>query len=380
MKYESQRPLLTCPATRITPIIKVVGDRCNIACDYCYYINKYQDAPHKIMSFDILDSFISQYLSLFSGQVDFLWHGGEPLLAGIDFYKQAVKLQKNHASIDHKVCNAIQTNGILINEQWVEFFKENDFQVGISLDGVENCHNRFRKDQEGNGSFEKVVNAIQLLKSGGIEPKILQVATKSSIADIPNNFSLFADQLNIKNWGINVFCDVDGTNHLLSNESLSNDDYYLLYRSYFDLWLEKNDPDLVIREIDDFIAGVLGKQTRTCTTSGICTSFMVFDWDGMITPSCDNLLFVSKHSGRSINEYNLIDILQSVDRITFARKVNSFPDACLKCKWFSACFNGCTYHRKNGIDGKYYYCQGRKQFFSYLCSKLIDNSHKNDTE
>jgi uncharacterized protein len=363
--------ILTCPATTITPIIKVVGENCNIKCDYCYYNGKNQHYNNKqIISHDILELFISEYLDLFDGEVDFLWHGGEPLLAGIDFYRTVLEIQKCYKKDDHKICNAIQTNGTLINEQWADFFKIYDFHVGISLDGVEKCHNQFRKDNAGNGTFDKVINAINLLRTFEIEPKILQTATKSSIAYIQENFNFFVEDLKLQSWGINIFKDIEMTNPAMKEESLSNDDYFTLYKTYFDLWIEKNDPNLIIREIDDFVFGVLGKLPTTCSTSGNCTSFMTVNWDGIVIPSCDNLVPISSHIGENIKNAHLLDIWNNKKRLDFASKTNAFPLDCKTCKWFSACFNGCTYHRKGGVNGKNAYCQGHKRIFSYISDKL----------
>jgi uncharacterized protein len=368
---EMKEVLLTCSATTITPIIKVVGENCNIKCDYCYYNDKNQCYNSKqIMLHDVLELFVSEYLELFDGEIDFLWHGGEPLLAEIDFYRDLLEVQQRYSTEKHKICNAIQTNGTLINEQWAEFFKINDFHVGISLDGVEKCHNQFRKDCAGNGTFTKVINAVQLLRKFDIEPKILQTVTKSSVAYIKENFDFFTDDLKLKNWGTNIFNDVEKTNPLMKDESLSNDDFYIFYKTLFDIWLERNDPDLIIREIDDFVFGVLGKQTKTCTTSANCTSFMTVFWDGIIIPSCDNLVPVSFHTGENIKTAHLVDILNNQRRLDFAQKINTLPADCKKCEWLSACYNGCSYHRVDRNVKKNFYCEGQKRIFSYIHEKL----------
>jgi uncharacterized protein len=372
--------ILTCPATNITPIIKVVGENCNIKCDYCYYNAKDQYYNSKqIMSHNILELFISEYLDLFESKVDFIWHGGEPLLAGMDFYRDVLEIQQRYKTDEHEICNAIQTNGTLINEQWTDFFKENDFRVSISLDGVEQCHNRFRKDNAGNGTFQKVIDAIEFLRKSNIEPTILQVVTKSSIPYIKENFDFFVDDLGLKKFGICVFKDIEATNPQMQNESLSNDDYFSLYKTVFDLWLKKNDPNLIIREIDNFIFGVLGKQTTTCVMSGTCTAFITVNWDGTIIPSCDSLVPASYNTGENIRNSHLIDILNSQKRLDFAAKINTFSTDCKKCKWFATCFNGCTYHRIGSVNGKNAYCSGQKKVFSYILDRLEEmkiNSEK----
>lgn len=370
-KEERKQVVFTCPATNITPIIKVVGENCNIKCTYCYYNDKNQHYnSEQVMSYSVLELFISEYLELFSGDVDFVWHGGEPLLAGIDFYYKVLEIQQQYKKEHHNICNAIQTNGILINEQWAEFFKINDFRISISLDGIDECHNYFRKDNSGNGTFKKVVDSIALLRRFYIEPNILQVVTKSLIAYITDNFNFFVKDLNLKKFGICVFKDIEGTNLVMKDESLSNQDYFNLYKTIFDLWIDRDDPELVIRELDNFIFGIMGKQTTTCVASGTCTAFITVSWDGTIIPSCDNLVPVSFPIGENIKNVHLIEILNSQKRLDFAAKINDFPLKCKECEWFFACFNGCTYHRTDSVNGKNTYCEGQKKVFSYIRDKL----------
>jgi uncharacterized protein len=353
----------------MTAIIKPVGVSCNLKCDYCFF-NGYEQSSEKVMSYQILDIFITEYLNLFDREIQFIWHGGEPLLAGINFYQTAINIQQLKCRQEHKIQNLIQTNGTLITDEWADFFRINNFKVGISLDGIVQCHNQFRKNSLGIGSFKKVIKSIEILRNHEIEPGIIQTIPKSSLKYIKENFIFLTETLGLKKIGINIFNDIENINPKMNGESLSNDDYFDLYKNYFDFWLEKDDPKLIIREIESFMYGILGKCSNSCAYSGTCTSFMTVDWDGNVIPACERLLPISSNIGKNIKTNHLIDILNNSKRIEFTSRVNTLPADCQVCDWLSACYNGCTSHRIGGINGKYAYCEGQKKVFSYFNKKL----------
>lgn len=372
--YEN-RIVFTCPMSKIMPIIRPCGDLCNLKCAYCYYNSIDQRFSHsKIMSNEVLESFISQFLEISGDEATFVWHGGEPLLAGIDFYKRVVEFENQYKRDEQIIKNNIQTNGILIDKTWVSFFKENDFHVGMSLDGVQCCHDQFRKNQQGEGTFLRVVATMELFREFDMEPGILQTATKSSLNYIKDSFDFFVDTLKIKKWGVNVYNDTGNTNPLMKEQSLSNDDYFFLYKSLFDLWLERNDPSIEIREIDTFISGLLGKYSGICQNSGICSSFIALDADGAITPTCESYYFDSdyKKTSNILND-KLLDILNSNQRLEYSKVINYVSSECKNCKWHSGCFNGCTMQRDG--NNHYLYCEGRKKLFSYMW-EYINNQVK----
>jgi uncharacterized protein len=370
-KLDFKLPILTCPSTNITPIITIVGENCNIKCDYCFYHHKNQ-AHNEVMSIEVLDLFLKEYLDLFDGEVVFVWHGGEPLLAGIDFFKHIVRIQKERKRKNHEIHNSIQTNGTLITDEWAKFFLDNNWGVGISLDGIEECHNQFRKNNAGIGTFERVIQVINLLNGYGVKPGILQTVPRSSMKYIKDNFNFMTDILKLNFFGVNIYDDVAGVNDILKDESLSNDDYYNLYKEYFDLWLKRNDTDLEIREVEAFVFGILGRMSRCCINSGTCTSFMTVNWDGTVTPACERLVSQCSSIAKNIQNERLIDILNDLKRIEFASKVNSLPEECNICEWKNACYNGCSSIRQGGVQGKYVYCDGQKRLFSYIKKRLDD--------
>jgi uncharacterized protein len=327
-----------------------------------------------IMSDEVLETFISQFLELSGDDATFVWHGGEPLLAGIDFYNKVIELENRYKRKNQIVKNNIQTNGTMINKTWAAFFREYDFHVGMSLDGIQCCHDKFRKNQQGDGNFMRIVAAIELLREYNIEPGILQTATKFSLQYIKDNFNYFVDTLKLKKWGVNIYNDSGNTNPLMKGQSLSNEDYFLLYKTLFELWLERDDPSIEIREIDTFVSGILGKYSGICQNSGICSSFIALDPDGSITPTCESYYFSIDYKKTSnILNNKLLDILNSNQRLEYSKIINYISAECKKCKWHSGCFNGCTMQR--GENNHYIYCEGRKKLFSYMW-EYINNQVK----
>ena len=360
--------ILTSPATRITPIIKVVGESCNLKCSYCYYNHKTQTPDkNKKMTKGVLERFISQYLSIFDGPIVFVWHGGEPMLAGLDFYEKVLCLEEKYKNSTHIITNAIQTNGTLIDAKWAEFFMLNNFRVSLSIDGASFIHNKYRTTLNGQGTSHLLERSIKVLRSVGIEPNVLQTITKSSLAYLQDSFDYFVDILQIHNWGINVFRDVEQTNPIMKYESINNEDYYRLITTLFEIWLKRNDPSIIIREIDDYALVASGKTPDTCSMSGNCSSFITIDWDGTVYPCCDNIISDADVVPVNINDYSLIEILNCRQRLLLAERINTLPFDCKECDYLYGCYNGCTYHREKGINP---YCKATKDIIKYFREKL----------
>ena len=176
------------------PIIKVVGNSCNLACDYCFYGGK-EKPPLRVISDELIESFIAQFMEMFSGRIRFVWHGGEPLLAGIPFFERAISYENKYLKSGDRIENLLQTNAVLINDSWAQFFKDNGFRIGVSLDGNQKSHDLFRKNRDGRGSFQRTMRGIRTLKRFGIMPGIIQTLTRSNIANIEEDFQQLDKQL-----------------------------------------------------------------------------------------------------------------------------------------------------------------------------------------
>jgi len=378
MKKMRGTVILTSPLKVMVPIIKVVGDFCNLRCQYCFYNTKDQATPH-VMSNELLEKFLSQYMELFSGHLIFIWHGGEPLLAGFHFFEKIIDLQAKYIRDGQTILNTIQTNATLVDDEWASFLKAHDFRVGVSLDGCKESHDRFRKNYGGKGSFDSVMNGIEVLRQHGVEPGIIQTLTHDNVGRAQEDFHFFANILSVKGWGVNTYLDVKRINEAMLTQTISNEELTQFLKTYIDLWLEQDDATLRIREIENFISGVFGKRAPNCTFNGSCTGFFCLEYDGRVYP-CDRLSNRPELLLGNLSEQSLLDILNSPTRLKYAEDVNSLHPDCAVCEWQRACHNGCTMHRVGGIRGKYYFCETRKAIFAYLKEKIEERKESLGTQ
>jgi uncharacterized protein len=353
---------------KIIPIIKVVGSFCNLRCSYCFASSKSRATP-KLINKELLEKFLSQYMEIFSGHLTFIWHGGEPLLAGIPFFQTVVNFQNKYLKSNQIIQNTVQTNATLIDKKWASFFKEHNFGIGVSLDGNASSHNRFRKDINKKGSFKKVIRGIKILRKYNLEPGIIQTLTKSNATPdcIKKNFHFLVNILGIKSFGINHFFDINKINKAMADQKLDNKIFTESLKNYITLWIAQEDATLRIREIDNFLAGIFGKQALDCSFNGSCGQFLCLEYDGRVYP-CDRFCGEKQFLLGNLSKESLSKILKRLSE--YAQEVNSLPIDCLKCKWRFACHNGCTHHRIGGIKGKYYFCETRKNIFVYLKQML----------
>lgn len=310
------------------------------------------------MEESLLREFLLQYFSIYEGRVRFIWHGGEPLLAGIPFFESVIRFQEEFKAKEQRVENHLQTNGTLLNDEWATFFKKHNFRIGISLDGAEQSHDRYRRDVSGEGTFHSVVNGINTLRRHGLYPGIIQTVSKLNVQDIRKDLEFLYTDLQMKGWAINV-CDANYSDI----PSLGNQDVLSIHRECIQFWQDKQDPDLSIREIDNLIAGLMGRRPPNCSFNGMCGSYFCLDNDGTIYP-CDRLSYHSDLAWGSLKEKTLKAILMSSKARHFCKQAHLLPADCTRCEWKNACNNGCTAMRDD--NGKYSFCDSRKTAFSEL--------------
>jgi len=365
--------ILTSPLKVMVPIIKIMGDFCNLRCRYCFYNTTDQLTRH-VMSDELLEKFLVQYMKLFTGRLIFIWHGGEPLLAGLHFFQKIVDLQNREFKEGHVIQNTIQTNATLIDDSWAEFFKTYDFRVGVSLDGDKESHDHFRLNHGGEGSFDHVMQGIKILRRHGVEPGIIQTLTHDNVPRVKEDFDFFANILGAKGWGINDYLDVAGVNRAMLDQTVTNEELTQFLKTYINLWLTQDDPSLRVREIENFISGVFGKMAPNCTFNGFCTGFFCLEYDGRVYP-CDRLSNRPEFLFGNLSQQSLVEILNGQTRLKYAEEINFLHPDCAVCEWQKACHNGCTMYRIGGIRGKYYYCETRKEVFAYLKEKVEAQKH-----
>lgn len=343
-------------------VVKVVGNYCNLRCSYCFYQDNDQQEI-TVMSNELVEKIIKQYLAIDQPSYTFIWHGGEPILAGLEFYQHIINIQNLHKKPGQEINNAIQTNATLINDEWAIFLKKNNFEVGVSIDGCEKSHNQFRCHNGGEGSFQSVLRGIKALQRNGISPGYIQTITKAILENAADDFMFFTEVINAKSWGMNYYVDKSGGK--MSEETVTADEMANHVIKYIDLWLARNDKDLNIREIENYFRPFLEREANTCDFSGYCGHFLCIDWNGDVYP-CDRLSNLANFFLGSLESHNFLDILNDSALSDHRENMALLGEECSDCRWLQYCFNGCIHHRSPNELNKFHYCEGRKKVFAYV--------------
>lgn len=367
---------------------KPVSSMCNLNCKYCYYLEKanlYRDedkAGRFTMSDDILERFIESYIeSQTSPDVLFCWHGGETLMRPLSFYKRVVELQKRYAR-GRRIDNTLQTNGTLLTDEWCEFFREQGWLIGVSIDGPQEFHDEYRKNKMGQPSFRKVMQGINLLKKHGVEWNALAVVNDFN-ADYPLDFYNFFKEIECKyiqftpiverifnhKDGRHLASPVNTGNVPLADFSVSPEQWGEFLCTLFDEWVKKDVGEYFIQIFDSTLANWVGEQPGVCTMARTCGHAGVMEYNGDVY-SCDHFVFPEYKLG-NIRTHTLIEMMYSDRQEKFGQaKYNSLPRQCKDCEFLFACNGECPKNRfavtADGEPGLNYLCAGYKRFFKHV--------------
>lgn len=368
-------------------MLKPVGSKCNLDCDYCYYLEKenlYQK-KNPVMSEELLERFIKQYIeSQTMPEIMFTWHGGETLMRPLSFYKRAVELQKQYAGGRH-IDNSIQTNGTLLNDEWCKFFKDNNFLVGISIDGPKEFHDEYRRDKMGRPSFHRVMKGIELLKKHQVEFNCMAVVNDYNV-NYPLEFYNFFKEIGCQYIQFTPIVERIRKNNSLSllklataNEkpdeadlapySVPAEKWGNFLCAVFDEWVKEDVGKIFIQIFDSTLANWVGQQPSICTMAKTCGHAGAMEFNGDVY-SCDHYVFPEYRLG-NINSKSLTSMMYSEEQLKFGNdKFDSLPKQCRECDFLFACYGECPKNRfikdKYGEDGLNYLCQGYYQFFSHV--------------
>lgn len=366
-------------------MVKSVGSVCNLACDYCYYLEKanlYKENPHHVMSEQLLEKFVKEYIeSQTMPQVMFTWHGGETLMRPLSFYKKAVELQKKYAG-GRTIDNCIQTNGTLLNDEWCAFFKENNWLVGVSIDGPQEFHDEYRKNKHGRPSFLKVMKGISLLKKHVVDWNAMAVVNDFN-ADYPLDFYHFfkdlgcqfiqftpiVERITSHADGRHLASMADEVEGKLADFSVSPEQWGNFLCMLFDEWVKEDVGKIYIQLFDSTLANWVGEQPGVCTMAKACGHAGVMEFNGDVY-SCDHFVFPEYKLG-NIYSNNLLEMMYSDRQIAFGQdKFKSLPKQCKACKYLFACNGECPKNRfsktADGEPGLNYLCKGYYQFFDHV--------------
>ncbi len=364
---------------------KPAGATCNLACEYCYYLEKlgfYPDKNERMMTDDLLEQFIKEYISSqTTPDVLFTWHGGEPLMRPIAFYKRALKLQRMYANGRH-IDNCIQTNGTLITEEWCRFFRENGFLVGVSIDGEQDFHDAYRRNKSGLPSYHKVMQGLRLLNRYGVQWNAMAVVNDYN-ADWPLEFyRFFRDELSCQFLQFTpiverILHDND-SNHLacpkdavaeLAPFSISPSQWGDFLCAVFDEWVRRDVGKVFVQLFDATLANWVGQSPSVCSMGKECGHALVMEANGDVY-SCDHFVFPQYKLG-NIKSKTFMEMLSTPEHKEFEKLKNqSLPRQCKECKWNFACHGECPKNRftmtKDGEPGLNYLCEGYRKFFEHV--------------
>ncbi|MEM7809500.1 MAG: anaerobic sulfatase-maturation protein [Planctomycetota bacterium] len=379
---------------------KPIGPICNLDCKYCFYLEKealYQGERKWQMPEDVLEQYIKQYIKSQPGQhVSFAWQGGEPTLLGVRFFRRVVELQKKHGD-GRQIDNAFQTNGTLLDDEWGEFLKENNFLIGLSIDGPPELHDSYRVDKQGKASSHNVLRGLEILKKHEVEFNTLTVVNRINsqhplrvyryLRDIGSGFIQFiplverdaTDDAPFKDDGLWLQGppDVDGGERFyapVTEWSVRSRDYGVFLATIFDEWIRRDIGETFVQMFDVALGNWMSKMTgrqqaSLCVFSETCGSAMAVEHNGDVY-SCDHYVYPRYKLG-NIMEQALGDMVESPFQKKFGTdKRDTLPKYCRECEVRHACHGECPKHRfiktPDGEDGLNYLCGAYKPFFNHV--------------
>lgn len=366
-------------------MLKPAGAHCNLACKYCYYLEKnklYPTAQRHLMSDEMLEQFTREYIEAQTmNQVLFTWHGGEPLLRSIDFYRKALSLQQKYAG-GRRIDNVIQTNGTLLTDEWCEFFAQKHWLVGISIDGPQPDHDHYRLTAAGKPSWKKVMQGIKLLKKHGVEWNAMAVVNAYN-ANHPLEFYRFfkengcqflqftpiVERLTRHEDGRTLASLADKDEISLSEASVAPEQWGYFLCAIFDEWVRKDVGKIFVEIFDCTLANWMGISPGICAYSKECGHAGVMEHNGDVY-SCDHFVFPEYKLG-NIRDHSLIDMLYGEQQQEFSRlKHSSLPRQCKECDMEFACHGECPKNRfmkdKYGDSGLNYLCPGYYHYYQHV--------------
>jgi uncharacterized protein len=356
-------------------LVKPAGPDCNLACAYCFYSGKsslFPDSRKHRMSDDILTGLIREVMTQAGDEVGFSWQGGEPTLMGLPFFRKAVDLISRFGR-NQAVGNGLQTNGILINREWTRFLREYNFLVGLSLDGPQHIHDRYRSAKDGKGTWSTIADRAKLMLDEGVPVNALAVVTDYSVGFGEEIYSFYKEiGLDYMQFIPCVERDPLNPGSLLPF-SVSADKYGQFLCTLFDLWIADfvdGNQTTSIRFFNSMLHSYVGLTPPECTLLEECGNYLVVEHNGDVY-SCDFFVEPRWRLG-NIKEGRLLDMLNSEMQGAFGAMKGSLPGECNVCEWLHHCRGGCINDRPGGLnhEGLNHLCDAYKMFFRHADARL----------
>ncbi|MNW28834.1 Anaerobic sulfatase-maturating enzyme [compost metagenome] len=354
---------------------KTVSEDCNLACQYCYYSNCKGNPGHQLnrIPSSLLETFIHQYMSRAHGNASFAWQGGEPLLAGKDFFKEVIALQTKHAVPPVNISNSLQTNGTLIDKEWAHFFKSYHFLVGVSLDGPQDLHDSRRVTASGQGSFKRVMRGIRHLQAADVDFNILTVIHDDNVRQAKAIMDFYVRE----NFQFIQFIPCMDFRAQQPDQPgkylITAEQYGEFLCEAFDAWYNEGHPRVSVRFFDTMLSVYLLGEAELCTHRHSCPKTLILEQNGDAYP-CDFYLSSDFKIG-NIGVDSLDDILNNRLFGDFLSLKPKLPSSCITCPYLKLCHGGCPRNRQwtsreddPGVD---YFCQSYKMIFHYAHERIV---------
>ena len=367
-------------------IAKPIGPICNIRCSYCFYLEKeslYPEGEKWKMSDDTLEAYVRQYVEAqpeIVEEIDFAFQGGEPTLMGLDFFRRLIQVQAEYASSGKRIHNSLQTNGILLDDQWCEFLREHNFLVGLSIDGPADLHDRHRLDRQGQGTFDRVLAAIQRLKKHGVQFNALISVNRHNGDHAGRVYTFFRDQGVEFLQFIPIVQRLEGVRlqgdpgdvppeSLVGPQSVLPKQFGRFLIGVFDQWVQNDVGRVFIRDFDQALAAWVGARATLCVYGKECGRATAIEHNGDLY-SCDHFVD-SEHKLGNIHDSPIVELANSPGQEKFGLdKSATLPECCRSCKVLTACNGACPKDRfirsPRGETGLNYLCEGFKAFFEHV--------------
>ncbi|OFW13537.1 MAG: anaerobic sulfatase maturase [Acidobacteria bacterium RIFCSPLOWO2_02_FULL_59_13] len=365
---------------------KPVSAACNLDCRYCYYLHRAERQPARRMGRDVLEAYIRDTIAAQPGapEIVFGWQGGEPTLAGLEFFEEAVALQERYRPATTRIVNALQTNGTLIDEDWTKFFREHNFLVGLSLDGPAHFHDPLRRDLKGRASHARAVRALALLQRAGVEVNTLTVVHRLNyqhgrevyrflrrLGSRHMQFIPLVERLT----GDSRFAGppADEPRASIAPWTAPPEGFGKFLCDVFDDWRAKDVGRVFVQIFEEYATVLAGLPARLCVFAADCRGTPILEANGELY-SCDHYAYPGYRLG-NILEAPVGELARCERQIEFGRaKTASLPEECARCEFLAACFGGCPKHRFSSTQAEEargnYLCPSYRRFFAHAASEL----------
>lgn len=352
-------------------VAKPTGADCNLHCDYCFFLKKAGLYPGSRlrMTDEVMEAYIRQIIEAHSTPtVTIAWQGGEPTMMGLDFFKRSIEVEKKYIKPGMVVENTIQTNGVLIDEEWCRFLRENNFLVGLSLDGPRRLHDAYRRDRSGKSVYDRVVKTAKLMQAYDVQFNILCTVNSVNSKYPLKVYKFFRDELQTQYLQFIPIVERDNNTgfqegHSVTDRSVRPAQYGRFLIEIFDEWVRRDVGKVFVQLFDGVLASWVMGCSTLCVLRPTCGEALALEHNGDLY-SCDHYVEPNYLLG-NITHTKIAGLVDSEKQIEFgAAKIDTLPEQCRNCKYLFTCYGECPKNRIS-ISGVNYLCDGLKAFFKH---------------